>query len=599
MSRFGEQAIREQPTSLWKLSERLVSRAESFIAQQVRATKGTKEQRNIKDSSSSQTQPAPFFLYFPLIHTHVPHTPAKKFMTAAQKAHKDSHSSVSTEYSGALREADAMVSRLMTALHYDNESNDESSQYFANTLTVVTSDNGPWLRQGSMSGSPWPYRGGKFSLLEGGVRVFCIMHWPALLGRHLHRNKNHTNAFIPNRDRNGEHLQSVLSLDSRGWASDVVASTLDLFPTFAAAAHTIPPKDREYDGINLLPLLLIAGAARGAVVHSKEVEFATDKVRQMHARILLFQHGHDFAAARFGRYKVSNLLMLKNSDNRKGMRLLGLIGRSPHRNTSMLKELYPSNNIGVFDLYTDPSEAIKLKTENGMEDNFQDAQRSFYVSRWQRPCRASLNSDITVVGKTRNSKEASKESDNGWIPDSKQDIKASKSIVGDEDKCIEEEKDRLHEEISGTYGYEGTVGLTGWEFRAALVRAKEEILKSVEQTYRSKKVDNKVKASSLPCASSPLRTHRNSAILPFRSGAMCHLCKCNTRQVSSEFSSFSNQFLSELWHSTSKRIPAVSSSVQISYRTVLSTLTHTPKLKERKWESTATQRPNGRASCGV
>ena len=48
-----------------------------------------------------------------------------------------------------------------------------------NTLTIVTSDNGPWLMHERYAGSAGPFNGGKFTLQEGGVRMFAVAHWPA------------------------------------------------------------------------------------------------------------------------------------------------------------------------------------------------------------------------------------------------------------------------------------------------------------------------------------------------------------------------------------------------------------------------------------
>jgi hypothetical protein len=48
----------------------------------------------------------------------------------------------------------------------------------ANTLTVVTSDNGPWRQWGAFGGSGGTFRGGKFEATEGGLRVFAVFHWP-------------------------------------------------------------------------------------------------------------------------------------------------------------------------------------------------------------------------------------------------------------------------------------------------------------------------------------------------------------------------------------------------------------------------------------
>ena len=40
------------------------------------------------------------------------------------------------------------------------------------------SDNGPWLSQGEEAGSPGPFRAGKNTPYEGGVRVPAIAWWP-------------------------------------------------------------------------------------------------------------------------------------------------------------------------------------------------------------------------------------------------------------------------------------------------------------------------------------------------------------------------------------------------------------------------------------
>lgn len=48
----------------------------------------------------------------------------------------------------------------------------------ANTLVIFTSDNGPWLSYGNHAGSAGPFREGKGTTFEGGVRMPCIMRWP-------------------------------------------------------------------------------------------------------------------------------------------------------------------------------------------------------------------------------------------------------------------------------------------------------------------------------------------------------------------------------------------------------------------------------------
>jgi arylsulfatase A-like enzyme len=87
-----------------------------------------------------------------------------------------------------------------------------------NTLIVLSSDNG---------GERWsdnsPLFHHKATLWEGGIRVPCLMRWPAKLpaGQSVHQ----------------------------------MAITMDLTATFAAAAGARPPDGYVLDGIDLLPIL--------------------------------------------------------------------------------------------------------------------------------------------------------------------------------------------------------------------------------------------------------------------------------------------------------------------------------------------------------
>jgi len=86
-----------------------------------------------------------------------------------------------------------------------------------NTLVVFASDNGGTGRQNG------PLRGGKSSLWEGGIRVPFLTKWP---GR------------IPN-----------------DVVRDDFISSLELLPTFAAAAGATPRPGVKLDGHNVLPVL--------------------------------------------------------------------------------------------------------------------------------------------------------------------------------------------------------------------------------------------------------------------------------------------------------------------------------------------------------
>jgi len=90
-----------------------------------------------------------------------------------------------------------------------------------NTMVIFISDNGGSPRSYSNNK---PLRGWKYNLYEGGTRVPFIVRWPKVL--------------------------PAGKLETGG-----VVSSLDILPTAVAAAGGSLPTDREYDGINLLPML--------------------------------------------------------------------------------------------------------------------------------------------------------------------------------------------------------------------------------------------------------------------------------------------------------------------------------------------------------
>lgn len=104
-----------------------------------------------------------------------------------------------------------------------------------NTLIVFTSDNGPWIRFQETEDHPkygearlhvgyaMPFRDGKGSTWEGGVRVPGIFWWPGAIAA----------ATV-------EHAP---------------ASTLDLLPTLFHLANVPIPRDRVIDGRNIAPYL--------------------------------------------------------------------------------------------------------------------------------------------------------------------------------------------------------------------------------------------------------------------------------------------------------------------------------------------------------
>jgi arylsulfatase A-like enzyme len=110
----------------------------------------------------------PFFLYYAMQQPHVPRTPNPRFIGTSELGPRGD----------AIVEADWSIGELLKTL--------EKEGVLANTLIVLTSDNGPVLNDGyyddavEKNGSHSPtgsLRGGKYSLFEGGTRVPFITYW--------------------------------------------------------------------------------------------------------------------------------------------------------------------------------------------------------------------------------------------------------------------------------------------------------------------------------------------------------------------------------------------------------------------------------------
>jgi arylsulfatase A-like enzyme len=102
-----------------------------------------------------------FFLYLPHVMPHVP------IFASAEFAGRTGHG----VYADVIAELDDSIGRLTAQL--------EKLGLLHDTLIVFFSDNGPFLSYGDRAGTAHPLREGKLTCFEGGMRVPCIMHWPA------------------------------------------------------------------------------------------------------------------------------------------------------------------------------------------------------------------------------------------------------------------------------------------------------------------------------------------------------------------------------------------------------------------------------------
>lgn len=128
----------------------------------------------------------------------------------------------------------------------------KSARLEHDTLVIFTSDNG-----GERFSYNWPFRGEKFELLEGGIRVPAIVRWPGVV--------------------------------APGRVTGQVAITMDWTATILSAAGVKPDADPRHklDGVDMLPVLRSTGA------------------RPQFERTLFWRH-HVERAVRAGRWKYWN-----------------------------------------------------------------------------------------------------------------------------------------------------------------------------------------------------------------------------------------------------------------------------------------------------
>ena len=161
-----------------------------------------------------QNKDRPFFAYVAHHAIHVDQQ-ARQATLDRFSAKKPGEQHKDPLYAGCTYDLDDGVRILLAKLH--ELGLDER------TLVVFTSDNG-----GTQTSSQEPLRGNKGCYYEGGIREPFIVRWPGVV--------------------------------KPGSRCDVPVISVDLYPTFLAAAGAAAPKGKVLDGESLLPLLRGDGA---------------------------------------------------------------------------------------------------------------------------------------------------------------------------------------------------------------------------------------------------------------------------------------------------------------------------------------------------
>jgi arylsulfatase A len=170
------------------------------------------------------------------------------------------------------------------------------------TLVIFASDNGPWLSYGEHSGHSGLLREGKGTTWEGGVRVPCIMRWPAQ---------------VP-----------------RGLVCREPAMTIDILPTVAQLVGAHLPR-HKIDGLDIRPLM--AGKQGARSPHDA----------------LYFYWNEALEAVRSGRWKMHFPHSYRTLEGKEG-------GKSGQP----VKYGEATTGLALFDLVKDPGETQDVSAEH-------------------------------------------------------------------------------------------------------------------------------------------------------------------------------------------------------------------------------------------
>ena len=157
----------------------------------------------------------PIFLYLPF---NAPHQPAQASERLLEKYRKLGFFGRRVGQAGAIEAMDAAIGRVLATIEAEGISKE--------TLVMFFCDNGSGGGRRGSTALPGQLalRGGKGSVLEGGIRVPAVLRWPGVI-----RASTKCNQLI---------------------------SAQDLFPTFAAAAGIKPANQKPFDGVNCWPAIV-------------------------------------------------------------------------------------------------------------------------------------------------------------------------------------------------------------------------------------------------------------------------------------------------------------------------------------------------------
>jgi arylsulfatase A-like enzyme len=223
----------------------------------------------------------PFFLYFAHMYVHLPIYVQERFARQSSNG----------TYGAAVEAIDWATDAVLHEL--------DALGVAENTIVIFTSDNGSLARDG---GSNHPLRGAKGTTWEGGMRVPCIVRWPARI--------------------------------TPGRTSSELATAMDFYPTLATVCGAELPTDRTIDGRDL-----------SAVWFDSETSSPHDA--------FFYYQGDDLDAVRSGRWKLRFWDRYRPSHDE--------IAEAVRAGTFDLEQLAPRVAVReLYDLEHDPSETTDV-----------------------------------------------------------------------------------------------------------------------------------------------------------------------------------------------------------------------------------------------
>ncbi|MES2419000.1 MAG: sulfatase [Bacteroidota bacterium] len=153
----------------------------------------------------SKNQHQPFFLYFAQPMPHVPLAASAQFKGKSELG----------LFGDVIMELDWSIGEVIKTL--------DRLHLSENTILIVTSDNGPWVRFGNHAGSAGGFKEGKGTAWEGGTRVPCLIRWKGKIEA-------------------GSIFSGLLT-------------NMDILPTLMSLTHSALPK-QKIDGVDFSTVLL-------------------------------------------------------------------------------------------------------------------------------------------------------------------------------------------------------------------------------------------------------------------------------------------------------------------------------------------------------